>query len=289
MLDPDYLGVGLEGPLSDYFEDLKRFESLQLNLVRQTSFKHLIIQDSDLDCFENVLLQGRLQLGYLRKLISLRKAYKAQMSGKDVTFLALGFDCLPRTMLTKYGIMPPRSEGTITGPFDLAVHPLASVISLVNTGFSQYADPDAYVLNDNHLPYHRHLGITFNHEKSLDLFQGSFRGLREVYHRRSANFLSLCKCTSTVFVAHVRHVDMHLLPSLRDALDRISSKKNKLIVITESDTISCSIDTIGVIKMLSPQVGGYKWYLPEFFATPEALAAESGVINQLVEYLDEWF
>lgn len=226
-------------------------------------------------------------LHYLRMLIEKRRAIQMTTSKYTYSYISLGYDCLPRTLLTKWGIMPPKKKGTLTCPFDLSVHPLSAVIRLIESNFSDYLSPENFCLNDKGLPIHRTLQITFNHEQDPALHEDQFYGLRKIYEKRIQNFLLMANNPNAIFVVNVRESAMANVPNLLNALSKFGEKP--LIIITDSESKLAPISNLAhIINIEHPKIQGYKWYLPEFFATAASFKSEEAVINKILCLLKAW-
>ena len=50
---------------------------------------------------------------------------------KKVKIVSLGWDCLPRTIFTWWGIKKTKENGELSYPFDLSMHNLSSTIKCI--------------------------------------------------------------------------------------------------------------------------------------------------------------
>ena len=56
----------------------------------------------------------------------------------DYTIISLGLNCLPRTLLTRWGLKPSKKLGEPSMPFDLAVFDQLEVTHCIKTEFCDF-------------------------------------------------------------------------------------------------------------------------------------------------------
>jgi hypothetical protein len=90
---------------------------------------------------------------------------------------------------------PPRSLGEATGPFDLSTHPIPATITLLESDFAGWLDPDRLRFNDEgKFVVNPDLRVLFNHEVGDEYNEpGSFEKVRAIYTRRLENFRRVLK------------------------------------------------------------------------------------------------
>jgi len=126
----------------------------------------------------------------------------------DIQFASIGCDCLPRTLLTRWGLKKTAKMGELSLPFDLAIHPSAAVAHLLETDFSTYFDGSLAFDNDKDYAVNTDLGIELNHEIGSLFAAEDFAELKRRYRRRADNFISLVASTDpVVFVHHAEELD----------------------------------------------------------------------------------
>ena len=77
--------------------------------------------------------------------------------------VSLGKNCFGRMFFTFWGQKPRKAEGEKTMPFDIAIHPLKTVIYLLKTHFQTYFD-DLVYSESNHYWTNPVLNIQFPHD-----------------------------------------------------------------------------------------------------------------------------
>ena len=92
--------------------------------------------------------------------------------------ISLGYNCFARMTFNYWGLKPRKSDGEKTMPFDISIHPLESVIRLLDSHFAHYFDKIEFSPEDN-CWINPELKITFvhDHENDKELFL-------ERYHNR---------------------------------------------------------------------------------------------------------
>ena len=59
---------------------------------------------------------------------------------KPYEIVSLGVNCLPRTILTRWGIKPKKADGELSCPFDLVAHSPETILKCLQTNFEGYFD-----------------------------------------------------------------------------------------------------------------------------------------------------
>ena len=63
--------------------------------------------------------------------------------------VSLGYNCFGRMTFNYWGLKPRKADGEKTMPFDISVHPLSTVIKLLQTRFADYFDNMVYLYLHN--------------------------------------------------------------------------------------------------------------------------------------------
>lgn len=90
--------------------------------------------------------------------------------------LSLGYNCFGRMTFNYWGLKPRKADGEKTMPFDISVHPLETVIALLQNRFAGYFDDIEYSQKENCWKNTK-LNITFvhDHENDRRLFEERYR------------------------------------------------------------------------------------------------------------------
>lgn len=210
-------------------------------------------------------------------------------------FVSLGFDCLPRALLTRWGMKKPRKLGELTHPFDTSIHPVAATRHLIETEFADYMSGLSYSQEDD-FPHREDLGIRFNHEIGTEWQEDDFAKLKETYQRRTDNFVQTYQFEKpTVYIAHTHEGDEETLSHVVATFQRIRehregrptrfvwlytpefSKEWDSDVARQRPSLGEDID---VITEQYP-FAGYIWYKPNHSFSRRGFRFEKRVIKLL--------
>lgn len=267
----------------------------------QTCGEGLSISDGDIDALVASRDEAQRLLGdRFDKLILMARERQANLRRhRDVALLSLGFDCLGRTVPTRWGLRPPRRLGAVSGPFDLAVHMPEVVEQLVLQGFHDYLEPELLAYRPEHdFCVNTRLGVTFNHEPGAQYAENNFQLLREIYGRRVTNFeQALLDPRPLLLVAH-SPAFMGIYPGQVEGLRRVvrhvaerRAAPTRLIVLKTHEpgtSPGCGeLDDADLSVHLMPLPWeGYIWYEPQAFLSDEGFALERQMVQRLEEALD---
>ncbi|WP_236953047.1 DUF1796 family putative cysteine peptidase [Ketogulonicigenium vulgare] len=107
----------------------------------------------------------------------------------DWKYISLGEDCFVRSLATRWGFKKSAALGAKSGPFDLAVHPPAALLSILQNDFDGYMDPSnlKYIGNMKYCMNTRYRSV-FNHEVGPEYAENDFEKLRNVITPRVERF-----------------------------------------------------------------------------------------------------
>lgn len=187
---------------------------------------------------------------------------KKNKANNNYTIISLGKHCLPRTVLTEQGLKPTKLQGEPSYPFDLAVHPISSVIHFLETDFSDYFD-DLFFNKELKIWENRKYYAHYNHDADCD--ENDEEKLIVRFKNRIENFRKtiLNKNTFIFFViASVEKEDS--LNKLYSILKKLRNNINfKLLVID----MSCKLDkahvfrNIGMFQIHHPFLHEDNWWI----------------------------
>ena len=97
--------------------------------------------------------------------------------------VSLGYNCFGRMTFNYWGLKPRKADGEKTMPFDISVHPLPTVIKLLQTRFADYFDNMVYDQTEQCWK-NPDLGITFvhDHENDAELFKKRYANRIEAFY-----------------------------------------------------------------------------------------------------------
>ncbi len=81
--------------------------------------------------------------------------------------ISLGYNCFARMTFSFWGVKPRKADGEKTMPFDISVHPLTTVTTLLQSDFQQYFDKIEFD-EIKQCWVNRALNIEFVHDKEND-------------------------------------------------------------------------------------------------------------------------
>jgi hypothetical protein len=296
----------LDAVNNEYFRGADAAEALegQLNFFwHLTSRVGMSISQSDLDEIKQAYGRASAAVDTVFESMLQTAIERRQNLSRysDVAFVSVGEGCLSRTVLTRWGLKPPRKLGEPTGPFDLAIHPIPATIALLQGDFDGWIDPtrlsfseeDGYVVNPD-------LRISFNHEVGEEYNEpGSFAKIRTIYERRLENFRRVLKEAPTIcFVLHVFEPSREIWPEVKDLWELLSAhcaKAGHLMLVLNTWKAGKEIDTAGrepiageniqVVDIHYPSPE-YRWWLD--FSSADGHAFERELITDARSIVDDW-
>lgn len=273
----------------------ERLKGLLRDLVIQTSGSSWSISKADLEVLERVEAESMAALStYFQRLSELARSRCINLSRyESVETVSLGFDCLGRTIPTRWGLKKPRCLGERSGPFDLAVHTPEVVTQLLLTDFDGYMNPAnlrycptlGYCVDDQ-------LRISYNHEQGPLFAESGFSKLIDVYARRVQGFrLALQSSRPLILVAHsppTMGVYQKQIDGLMEAFRFVALRRDaptELLMIKTFEPSSppssispFSENGFAYVSMCLPREG-YVWYEPECFLSDAGFEWEKSIVN----------
>lgn len=276
-MDENILDPRFESDLAEVRDMPRRLKVSVLPVVRDLTVKHTGISDEDMAEAIAAQRMSVAALEYSLAVLELRSRWR-KLTPKH-RFISLGFDCLPRTLATKYGVIESRAAGRLTCPFDLSVHPLPAVVELLQNDFAGYQEPDQYGRTARGMPCHQRLGAVFNHDLDEALAADNFAQLRVLYEKRAQNFREYARRPNALFVANIRAEDASSVPELVDVVGAKYPDAKLVLISTDGGLIKAPVE---VISSDIPRPD-YSWFMVQDFATPEGLAFERRIVDRLAQ------
>lgn len=222
-----------------------------------------------------------------------RQSNRAEFA--DLRFFSLGMDCFSRTVCTRWGFKPSAAMGERSHPFDLAVHPLRSVVKLLETDFSGYLDPKLLKVHaPTQAARHTELAVAFNHEKGRAFITDDFALLIAKYRQRIENFAADASLPGhKIFICHQDKLTPPMVANFRRLQqvirERFPQGSNQLICLLTphpgepidiGSVRRMEASSIPVIRQEYP-FKGYVWH--RHWLRHEALGFERALMAQLAE------
>lgn len=180
------------------------------------------------DAFFNKLFHTKKGKGIIRFEKEFEK--NVQMSSKYKIY-SLGTNCYARVMTTAWGLKPRKKQGEVTLPFDISIHPLTSILKILNNSFQDYFDDISF---DGKCWMNQKYGIRFVHDNIDDKEAFITR-----FQHRIENFYSVLKNPiPTMFVCTVeQYYDTKIFADLFAYLQKMrEGRPFKLFVINYGNT-----------------------------------------------------
>lgn len=119
--------------------------------------------------------------------------YKKTSEIKDIKYkvVSLGYNCFPRTVLTRWGVKPSKSQGELSMPFDLATYETFEITKNIENNFANFFEnlefyESKFFFWRKSYWQKSHDCIRFVHEKNLT--KNDKGKLIEIYQNRIRNF-----------------------------------------------------------------------------------------------------
>lgn len=210
----------------------------------------------------------------------------------NVKYISIGEDCFSRTLLTRWGIKPPAKFSENSHPFDLAIHPLASIVSLLRSNFENYLNPDFLIFDEKqNICINNKMNIHFNHEKGRDYYEDNFKKLQGTYKRRIGNFYKdLDFSGEVIFVLHVRHPNAETDKYISEIYGEISRLRGDnpwsvRVICTWPNgkrIIECGCELEGVRRLdINYPFDNYVWYNEMHASSRMGFDFEKEIISKL--------
>ena len=289
MTDPNRLDERFEGNDSVLASSISSIAINSLLISRDIAVKHIDYKkpNSLLESLDNI----SLRIEYAKNCIKKRESIKAEIFYKyDYTLVSLGFDCLPRTISAKYGLIGSRASGRLTCPFDLSVHPLKSVITLLSSGFSGYFNSEHMEVIENKIPRNKILNILFNHDRNPESHADDFKGFMDIYRARVNNFKLYTSRDNVLFLINVRPSDSSHLEELLILLNSIYPS-SKCIILSSCHNAISTAEKFAFSFPVENKIphDGYRWFMAEDFASEHGYKYECGLVDKITDLITRNF
>lgn len=255
-------------------------------LALATRSAHETISPSAIEDFKNEFIELADYIKWVNNISNVNRHLKPQRANTNI--ISLGRDCIGRTLPVKFGMMETRNEGRKRLPFDLATHPVASVLQLLKTKFEAYRDASAYSFNNHGLPQISGLNIVFNHEDNDKIHEEGFGYLVNKNSHRVVNFYEYCCQSDLIFVLHARKSEVLAVAALERYLKQAYPRSRILLIAEHTDEfIELSARSNGFMILTAPTYDQtYKWHLPGVFCTKRGQSIEMEIHQALHEMMD---
>ena len=197
------------------------------------------------------------------------------MEEKRYEIVSLGYNCLPRTILTRGGIKPRKADGELSCPFDLVRHVIPNIIHYLKTNFEDYFDDMYFEVRKRHFLDFRKKGIwkkkdgtKFFHDK--DCKAEDIEKLQNRIKNRINNFYKIINADVPIlFIIYLENEnDTECLEELLDTLKSMcKNKKIHMVVLDFNNSVKTKITNsqIHILQLPEPcQKYKLKWNTGKF-------------------------
>jgi tetratricopeptide (TPR) repeat protein len=225
-----------------------------------------------------------------------RKKNLAELAEFNYKIISLGFDCLPRTIATRWGIKPSRSQGELSCPFDLAFHSYSNICNLLNNDFDDYLNPQYLdlVIDENNpcetMVRNTKYFCKFVHENGTIWQENEFQRFRNRYEHRVNNFYSYLKQNPILFILNLNINSYDVYPQeLADIIARkFPNLYFKILVIDTSPNGQKSgrkekdrADSRILSERIPLPSTNYRWSLSNHYATELGIKFERAIASAM--------
>lgn len=218
---------------------------------------------------------------------------------QDVAICSLGWGCLMRTLLTKFGLILTREEGRRTCPFDLSAHSLDAVTQLLENGFARYAEPGRLRHEFRlRLPWrpgalrmirHKDYDAAFIHDAPFYPRRGDLKKLSAVLGQRVLNMGQLLSAgrRALLVLDSPDPVSLGGAERLRAAVLRRFGADSMLLALFPGAQASFErAGSVCLAQYVLPSEG-YVWPKATHYMTAGGVAFESAVVGHVLRCLRE--
>ena len=194
----------------------------------------------------------------------------------SVNIIPLGQNCMPRAILTRYGLKKCRFFGELTYPFDLAVFETREITKLVKSDFESFFDNLTY---DKERKIWRKLPdcIEFVHENRFK--KNDKDKLIEKYSKRIDNFRKAVKSDKHIIFIQVLG-DCSDIENLYFELEKLRENKPFKYIVVDTQDITKPVKGIDILKLPFPS-DEYKfnWWKKEYYNSSDGKNFEKQIAD----------
>jgi len=242
------------------------------------------------------------ELGLVFHAVRQRQKFREQEAPRaaGIRFISLGLNCIPWTILNRWGMRDRRQFITEFNPFSLATHEIPAVIAALDNDFATYTLPELIDVDSSHhgqpIARHKDGSVEWNHNQGLYWTSGNFEPLFAKLAMKIDNFRRTCTGDSVVFIISRLGGGAHkvdFLPDLQRALARHTGHENNRILLTgrkakrRNRGVEHVDEFVSVFANPVPS-DDYVWFDMNAADSPEGLEYERSYMRYLFECLQNW-
>ena len=195
---------------------------------------------------------------------------------KDIKIIPLGQNCMPRTILTRWGIKKRKIFGEITYPFDIAVFETREITHSLKTDFEEFL----YNLNyrsDRKIWVKEPDCIEFVHETNFGAKDKD--KLVSKYLERIENFKTAVKSAEPIIFVQILG-DCSDIENLFAQLKRVRGNNPFRYVVIDTQDITKPVEGIDILKLSFPS-DKYKqnWWKKQYYSSKAGIEFERAIVD----------
>jgi tetratricopeptide (TPR) repeat protein len=230
-----------------------------------------------------------------------RQKNLVELGKYNYKLISLGFDCLPRTIATRWGIKPSRLQGEKSCPFDLAFHSYSNIYHLLKNDFQDYLDPQylqtiPYDLYPNKsIVFNTKYFCKFNHEYGESWQKNNFLNFRERYRQRIENFYDYLHSNPILFILNLPYDRPAFIPT--ELVDIIARKFPdlyfKILVINtnlnDGENHLQSEDSRILSEYIPLPSSAYQWSMSKYYTSEAGIEFEREIASCMKKAIIKYF
>ena len=206
-----------------------------------------------------------------------------KIKNKNYNIISLGYNCYPRTLLTRYGLKKTREQGELTMPFDLAVFATKEITSNLRYDFKYFFD-DLEYSKEQKIWTRGKDKIQFRHDTWFGEF--SRNELIDKYKKRIENFYSVVNDPNPLLI-------LQLLGDDEDAdnvylqLRRLRQQTKFVFCVIDPNRLTKNLDKrIMVFDETAPEGYFENWWKKSCYSQKSAAGYEQKIIDFCIDSLN---
>lgn len=197
-------------------------------------------------------------------------------NNKKINIIPLGQNCMPRVILTRWGLKPHKFQGELTYPFDLAVFGIPEITKTLKTDFNEFFDNLEY---KNKCWIKAPNCIEFCHDKRYK--ENDKQKLIDLYSKRIQNFRNTIQNKTPIIFVQILG-DCQEIENQYKELKRLRADKPFTFIIIDTENIVPEINLENVhIKKIPLPNADYKqnWWKKDFYNSKDGKLFEKQIAD----------
>ena len=201
---------------------------------------------------------------------------------KDVKIIPMGQNCMPRTILTRWGLKKTKIFGEITYPFDIAVFETREITHSLKTDFEEF------LYNLNYRPNRKIWVkepdcIEFVHETNFG--EKDKEKLVNKYLERIENFKTAVKSAEPILFVQILG-DCSDIENLYAELKKIRTNNSFRYAVIDTQDITKPVEGIDILKLSFPY-DEYKqnWWKKQYYSSEAGMKFEEKIVEFIKEII----